>query len=284
MLKYVVDRKEDSGARPARPRETGPPPAATGPGPRALPRGGARAVVGGIDYSVGGWGEYEIGRRRERWEASKQKRAVRGGAPAPEDHERPGSRYKGRTYIHADDVVRSVLAGARAAVGGGRAAGGAARRTPLQRAALRLADVLGRLEERLCDADDEGVWECEPPSALGARAPARHFTIPAVTSADLRAFAEDPEQAADPDALADLGDDVLSVAASVGAALPAMPSLAAAGMPPLPSRAVPVSDDEAVLRLESAAAPYVATIEELQASLAGRLDEAASAIEAALAK
>jgi hypothetical protein len=45
---------------------------------------------------------------------------------------------------------------------------------------------------------------------------------------------------------------------------------------------VPVGDDEAVLRLEAAVAPYVASVEGLQAALATRLDAAATAIDAAL--
>jgi hypothetical protein len=249
----------------------------------AAPRG-ARAVVGGVEYTVGGWGAYEIARRRERWEASRAQGAaapkggaVGGGSLAADG--RPGREYAARTYIHADDAVRSVL--------GGRARHGAP--SPLQRAAARLADALARMEDRLCDPADDGVWECAPASALRqgrspAPAPAFYYTIPPVTSADLRAFAADPDRAADPDALSDLGDDALSIAAALGEPAPAMPALAARGVPPLPARAVPVSDDEAVLRLESAVAPYVATVEGLQAALASRLDATAAAVERALAR
>jgi len=254
MLEYVVpaDQQRHSEGAPALRRP-------------AL----ARATVGGVDYAVGGWGEYEIARRRERWDASKRAGA---GAPAGE---RPGGRYEGRRYIHADDAVHSVLEGARGAVGG------VVRGTALRRAAERLAIALGQLEDRLCEPSEDGVWECRPPSAL--KAPSSHyFTVPALTSADLRAFAADAEQEEDPDALSDLGDAALSVAAAVGAVLPAIPSLSVAGLPPLPARAVPVADDEAVLRLEGAVAPYVTSVEGLQAALAVRLDAVATVVETAL--
>jgi hypothetical protein len=257
-------------------------------GEAGIPPRGARAVVGGVEYTVGGWGAYEIARRRERWEATRagghSRGGVLGGAAAAEG--RPGREYAGRTYIHADDAVRSVL-------GGGAGPKSQRRAAPLQRAATRLADALARMEDRLCDPADDGVWECAPASALRgtpgfghrlAADAALHFTIPPLTSADLRAFAADPEQAADPDTLSDLGEDALSVAAAVGEPAPLMPALAARGLPPLPARAVPVSDDEAVLRLESAVAPYVATVEGLQAALATRLDATAAAVERALAR
>jgi hypothetical protein len=236
--------------------------------------------VGGVGYAVGGWGAYEAERRRARWEATRHTARA---------EERPGARYAPRTYITADDAARSLAAGA------GERPPGAVRV-----AALRLADALGRLEDRLCDPDDDGVWECESATALRRLGPgrpnpaaaeaARYLTVPPVTSADLRAFAEDPAQAGDPEALYDLGDDVAALAAAVGAALPPLPPSAhpagRAGLPrvpPLPSRVVPVTDDEGVLRLEAAAVPYVASLEEIQAALAARLDAAAEAVGAALA-
>ncbi len=280
MMEYVVDTVGAANDRPpgrteARPEQR----ARAGGVDRAehqRQETAPRAVVGGVDYAVGGWGEYEVNRRRARWEATKT-----GGAP-----ERASKRYKDRTYIGAADAVQSILGGSRAVVGG--SPGGRAP-SALQRAALRLSDTLGRLEDRLCDPDDEGVWECEPATALrptkAARVETRYLTIPPVTSADLRAFAEDPLQESDPDAIYDLGEDVLSLAAATGTVLPPLPELVGRErLPPLPSRVVPVTDEEGVLRLETATLPYVAGLESLQASLATRLDAAATAIDEALAK
>lgn len=237
-------------------------------GTEALTPAGARATVGGVDYAVGGWAEYEIARRRANWDAQK---TVTGG----DSGERPATHYGGRTYIYADDAVESIMAGSRAVVGGGRARGG--RGSALQRAAERLASTLRRMEDHLCDPDEDGVWEC------AALAGTPSLTMPALTSADLAAFAADPGAQRDPDAMKALGDDITVVAASTGTALPAaMPPLADVHLPPLPLRAVLVSDDEAVLRLEAGVAPYVKSIEQMQAALAVRLEAASVAVDGAL--
>jgi len=215
-------------------------------------RDNARAVVGGIEFTVGGWGSYEIARRNARWAA------VTGGSTQPALSERPGSRYPDANYVYADDAVRSIMR---------------ARKSVLARAAGRLSTALGRLEDRLCDPDPDGVWECASGRSLQG-GPA-FITIPPVTSADLRDFATDDAQQIDPRALSELGEDVLATVATLGEALPALPSTT---VPALPVRAVPVSDNEAVLRLEAASAPYVTSIEGLQAALASRLDAAATII------
>lgn len=224
----------------------------------------ARAIVGGVDYAIGGWGAYEIDRRNARW--------ANGGGAA----ERPGGRYAGRTYIHAEDAVESLMAGARAATG--RAAGQGA----LQRAARRLADVLGRREDVLCEPDEDGVWECQ---AAWARAPGAgpshdSLSIPAVTSADLRAFADDPAQETDPGSMYELATDVATMVAASGAVLAPLPALAAgSALPALPAGAVPVDDDAAVLRLEADTGPYLRTLEDLRAALAARLNTAADLLQ-----
>ena len=202
-----------------------------------------KAVVGGADYAVGGWAGYEIDRRRAAHEA-------RGGSAA--------APYRDRRYIGADDALHSVLA-----EGGAAARRGRGGRTPLQLAAGNLAGVLARREDRLCD--DDGVWEC----AAGS-----HLTIPPLTSADLRDFATDPLQMADPDTLYDMGEVVATLVP--GAALPPLPDLE--GMPPLPTYVVPISDDAGILRLEADVAPHAERLEGLQAALATRFDAAARAL------
>jgi hypothetical protein len=220
----------------------------------AAPDEGARAVVGGADHAVGGWGAYEAARRRAEWEHSRVA---------------PGSRYPGRSYIHGLDAAHSVLVGSRGAVGGARAP-----KSALRQAALRLADALGSLEDELCEPDEDGVWECVGPGD--------YLVIPAVTSADLRAFAEDPEKETDPETLYELDGDVATAVAALGTALPSGPEFVLKrGLPPLPTRTVLVGDDEAVLRLEEEAEPYVAALEQMQAVVATRLEAATDVVRAA---
>lgn len=219
-----------------------------------------RAVVGGIDYTVAGWGAYEIDRRNALW-------AVGGGESSP------SSRYGGRTYIQADDAVRSVLTAVRANGD-----------SVLQKAALRLADALGAMEDRLCDPSGEGVWECLPATALRPNQSASSFTVPPMTSADLRAFAADPEQEADLESMYELSEDVTAVVAAVGGPVFTAPPPVKPAPPPLPTRIVSVTNDEKILRLEAAVAPYVASLEEVQAALATKLDTAATTITQALTR
>jgi hypothetical protein len=215
---------------------------------------GGRAIVGGIEYTVAGWGEYEVHRRRTRWEVS-------GGKDAP------GGRYRGRTYIHADDAVRSIMS--------------TKIKNVLQTAATKLGDALSRMEDRLCEPSGDGVWECEPPQALGARGHVS-YTVPALTSVDLYDFAKDVGQQTDPEYMMDLGNEVVATAAALGVDTDPMdptPSL-----PVLPMRAVQVSNDEAVLKLEAAVTSRVTSIEKMQAELATRLDALTSAINSRLPK
>jgi hypothetical protein len=220
----------------------------------ALPRPGATAVIGGVEYAVGGWASYEVARRRARRDT--------GGESPGARYARPGA----RALLYADEAARSILGGARAG-----------RTTPLQRAATRLADTLAILEDRLCDPDDEGVWECASPRGAGLAAPP-------LTSADLRAFAADPSRGVDPDDLYSLSEACLATAASVGALPTALPPLAPARgrLPPLPARPVPIDDDDAVLRLEAESEPYASAIEDVQAALARQMEATGAAIRAAL--
>lgn len=84
-----------------------------------------RAIVGGEEHVIGGWGAYEVDRRRERWEAAQK---------------RPGSRYPRRTHIGAGDVVRSVL----------RSQHVLRPQRALTAAAAQLAATLTRAEARMC--------------------------------------------------------------------------------------------------------------------------------------
>ncbi|HVE13324.1 MAG TPA: hypothetical protein VNI01_08025 [Elusimicrobiota bacterium] len=224
-----------------------------GPGAAARRRPPGRAAVGGVEFVVGGWGLYEARLRREQWHQGRAK---------------PGRHYAGRSYIGADDAVRSL-------VGGGRPDA-----HPLRLAARRFAAALGRLEDTLCSPDEDGAWECAPAGARRAGA----VVVPPLVSRDLTAFAASPTDPADADTLRELGAAALEVAAAAGVALPAVPDLAPAGYPPLPPALVAVDDDEGVLRLEGEVRPHVAALEELQAAVADRLDGAARAVAALAAR
>jgi len=174
---------------------------------------------------------------------------------------RPGSLYSGRTYVYADDAVNSLTE--------------ETWRTPgvLKSAIIHLADGLARLEDQLCEPDGDAVWECGAPADR-----TQHFSIaiPPLTSTDLRAAAADPRLGADPDAMRDLADAVIEVAAAVGEELPPLPQIK--GLADFPDHPVRVADDEAVLRLEASVAPQLETLEAYQAALAGRIDEVARAV------
>jgi len=213
-----------------------------------------RAVVGGVEHVVGGWALHAANRRKDRADA--------GG-------ERPGALYTGRTYVYADDAVNSLTADTWESPG------------VLRGALLHLGDALARLEDRLCEPDEDSVWEC---GRLRPDAGPSHLSIgiPALTSTDLRLAAADPAVGADPDALRDLADAALEVAAVVGEVLPPLPQIE--GLTDFPDHPVRVADDEAVLRLESSVVPHLATLEQYQAALATRLDEVAAAVARAVAK
>jgi hypothetical protein len=205
----------------------------------------ATAVVGGTEYAVGGWANYELRRRHERQKTG-------------DDYGSMSSYYPHLREVRSEDVVKSVLGTP----------------TALIRAAKRMAKALGRLEDKLCDPDADGVWECcdETPSKGEAKgSPSMYLTIPALTSADVRDL-----NTTDPESLQSIGESVVTMAAGFGKVLSPMPDI---HVPMLPYRAAPVSNDSAVIRLESAARPHIDSVEELQAALATRMDEAAAAIE-----
>jgi hypothetical protein len=189
--------------------------------------------------------------------------------------------YPGRQYVYAEDAVASLLGGAK---------GSRSSRGLLRQSADLLANSLGKLEDRLCEPDEDGVWECASaiglrPKAWGADDQIDYLVIPPVTSADLRAFAADPAQEADQESLRELSDDVESIAAAVGFELPPMPAFfAPGGLPPLPDQVVHVTDDEGILTLEAGVTPYVTSLEDLHAALATRLGLVASSIDDALAR
>jgi hypothetical protein len=222
----------------------------------------ARAIVGGVDYAVGGWGEYEVAQRHEQYRASGGMRRL---VPAK--------------LVRAEDVVKAL--------------GDAVWQRPnALRAALdQFAVELGRLEDRMCEPDESGAWECRRLGACACtcartRAHAEHWTltIPPLTSADVRAAAADSALASSAEAMRDFDAAVRAVATAMGAVATAMGAAPAATskveIVPLIEPAVAVSDDEAVLQLEESVLPHFASLEQMQAALASRIDAVTKKIAA----
>ena len=204
----------------------------------------ARAIVGGVDYAVGGWGEYEVAQRHEQYRASGGMRRL---VPAK--------------LVCAEDVVKSL--------------GDAVWQRPnaLRAALNQFAVELGRLEDRVCEPDESGAWEC---GRLGARANHWSLTIPPLTSADVRAAAATSALASSAEAMRDFDTAVRAVAAAAGAAL----AESTVEIVPLVETPVAVTDDEAVIHLEESVLPHFASLEQMQAALASRIDAVTKLIAA----
>lgn len=226
-----------------------PSPAGVSNGQERVAATSARTVaVGGKEYVVGGWVSYELDRREARWKV--------GG-------KQPGDRYQGKSYVYADDVVRSVATPSEA----------------LHTASQHLATVLGTIEDALCDPDEDGVWECRSAAALVPRgAPNDLITVPPVTSEDVREFGNEPQDAQSMYAMA---VSLATLLGEAGASLPLLPPVE--NLPPLPSQAIAVGDSEGILRLERGSEPHLRSLEELQTALVRRFDLAADVLSAAIA-
>ena len=223
----------------------------------------ARAIVGGVDYAVGGWGEYEVAQRHEQYRASGGMRRL---VPAK--------------LVRAEDVVKAL--------------GDAVWQRPnALRAALdQFAVELGRLEDRMCEPDESGAWECgrvgtrvgthaRPSKLTDATAEHWTLTIPPLTSADVRAAATDSALASSAESMRDFDMAVRAVAATIGASTCALTDAASKiEIVPLIEPPVAVSDDEAVLQLEESVLPHFASLEQMQAALASRIDAVTKIIAA----
>lgn len=207
-----------------------------------------RSIVGGVDYSVGGWSQYEIDRRM-------YQRAHGGGK----------SHYSTKS-ITVRDAIHSIAAQRNT-------------RGALHNAAMRLADSLGGLEDKICEADESGMWECLSANSMRAKVHeldgVETLTVPPLTSSDLRAFATDIEQKTDPHTLHEIGRSVAVLSDIVGVPMADMPE---PRFKQLSTRIVPITDDDAVAKIEAKAGKSLKGIEELQAKLASNMDIASRAI------
>lgn len=214
-------------------------------------------VIGGVEFAVGGWGRYEIEKRRARWDSARE-------APC----------YGGRTYISSSDVAYSICAGAGS--------------QPLKDAAEHLSQSLGAMEDVICDPTGEGLWECLSPASLTETAGQKFhttLTVPVLTSQDMRDFIANVDLWTSPDDLESLANDATAVAASIGKYADMLPPLKRkTDLPPLPTRMVQTDDNMAVLKLEASMVPYIEGLEKYQAAVAERLDAVAAAIDGVLKK
>lgn len=138
-------------------------------------------IVGGMEYSVGGWGQYEADRRRAQWGITKSITRVGG---ADEEDSEAGLSWKeiygGRSYIGARDAARSLMAAA-------------PKTQPLRKAVIHLASSLKRLEDMIVTD-----WDKLPTAIL-----------PSLTSEDVEIFLSDPDP--DPEALNLLVNDAAAI-------------------------------------------------------------------------
>lgn len=113
----------------------------------------ATAIVGGVEYSAGGWGRYESERRRARWDVSKKNEWQ--------------EVYAGRSYVGGSDAAKSLLDSSRHG-------------QPLQKALMRLAEALRAVETKTCR------------NVLGTEFRAQEMILPALTSDEVLIFAKEP--------------------------------------------------------------------------------------------
>lgn len=194
-----------------------------------------RAIVGGVDYTVGGLGKYEIRRRAIRYKYSKK---YSGGII--KDVERPKAYYKDKKSIHPDDVVKSILSIRW-------------EHSALHKAAVQLAELLKNLETNLCkDLPDSAI-------------------IPSLTSTTLYNFANDSDQSSQLDIVYEISNSVEKMMNGLNIELQPLPEVTKHKI----IQSADTSDDQEVLKLEKTMKPYIAEIERLQAALAVQLDIAA---------
>ena len=212
-----------------------------------------RAVVGGVEYTVGGWGEYVLAQRQEQFRyggicetggtgeiggtgetggiggtgetGGTGKTGGIGGSGGSGKTGTYGAAY-GVREIGARDVVALVSAQRPS--------------NPLQEALGTLADTLEKIETQLMQGDTG-------PSG-------RAVTVPPLAAADARAFAQD---------INDVGN-MKAFAKQLQVRLPSVRAL--------PEGVAAAGDDAAVIQLENSVITYIAELERAQAALASRID------------
>lgn len=206
-------------------------------------------IIGGVEYIIGGWGDYEIDRRNIEYMCSSE--------PVGKKY------YGGLKYVYTDNVVRSIMSAKQLQSG-----------NELKIAAEHLEMALGLMEDKLCDPDENGAWEC---AMVNDKLSSDTLTIPALTSSDVREFIETMNMENNIEYLEDLNEHITILADSLNADIVTIPNFQTkydnSVIDP-----VSVSDDVAVLNMESNLRGYIADIEQFQILLASNIDIVASLI------
>ena len=221
-----------------------------------------RAIVGGIDYAVGGWGAYEADCRRARWETQKE---YVGGANDGKNVEskqnieyfRPKQNYPNRSYIGSDDATYSLY--------------DASRNRPnahniVATAAINFAKVLSEYETNVIDKIKHGA--------------ADSFTLMPITSSQIWSISTDETLGVDEEAMEEITIllNKISTLTGVPSNQESAQESARERSQEHTSKMVSVDDDKAVLDLEQSVVSRLEFLERRQAQLATLLEKCAKAL------
>ena len=206
-----------------------------------------RAVVGGVEYTVGGWGEYVLAQRQEQFRYGGHGEVGEFGGIG--GHSEVGGHGEVGEFGGSGETGGAGKTGTYGAAYGAREIGArdvvalvSAQRpsNPLQEALGTLADTLEKIETQLMQGD--------------AGPSGRAVTVPPLAAADARAFAQD---------INDVGN-MKAFAKQLHVRLPSVQAL--------PEGVAAAGDDAAVIQLENSVITYIAELERAQAALASRID------------
>jgi len=208
----------------------------------------SRAIVGGVDYAVGGWGSYEADCRRARWEA--QQEYVGGGdngALKNVEAFRPKQNYPNRSYIGTDDATYSLYDASRN------------RPNALTAAATNFAKVLTDYETAIIDKIKHGS--------------ADSVTLLPITSSQIWSITTDETLGVDEEAMDEITNLLNKIMRFSTTTI--IKSIKKDHLPKM----VSVDDDKAVLDLEQSVVSRLEMLEQRQAQLATLLEKCAKVLE-----
>ena len=239
-----------------------------------------RAIVGGVDYAVGGWGAYEADCRRARWETQKEyvggaddgkifeskqnieyfrpKQNIEYFRPKQNiEYFRPKQNYPNRSYIGSDDATYSLY--------------DASRNRPnahniVAVAAINFAKVLSEYETNVIDKLKHGA--------------ADSFTLLPITSSQIWSISTDETLGVDEEAMEEITIllNKISTLTGVPSNQESAQESARERSQEHTSKMVSVDDDKAVLDLEQSVVSRLEFLERRQAQLATLLEKCAKTL------
>ena len=234
-----------------------------------------RAIVGGVDYAVGGWGAYEADCRRARWETQKEyvggaddgkifesKQKIEYFRPKQNiEYFRPKQNYPNRSYIGSDDASYSLY--------------DASRNRPnahniVAVAAINFAKVLSEYETNVIDKLKHGA--------------ADSFTLLPITSSQIWSISTDETLGVDEEAMEEITillnkiSTLTGVPSNQESAQESARESARERSQEHTSKMVSVDDDKAVLDLEQSVVSRLEFLERRQAQLATLLEKCAKTL------